>query len=100
MRIVVKVDRVILDGLSGRVDTKRVGAAFEQELSRSLSTVSTEHWRGTSRDKIAANVALAGMNSADAIGRRLANAVHSAVSAIAPRRRGQLMEQTHGRPLR
>lgn len=101
MRIVVEIDRVILEGLAARIDTKRLGVAIEQELSRSLAIVPMKHWHSTSSDKVDANVALAGIGAADAIGRRLATAVHAAIGGVAaPRYRPQPKEQAHGRPLR
>jgi hypothetical protein len=46
MKILVHIDRLVLEGLPASVDKRRVSAAIQHELPRYLLRVATECWRG------------------------------------------------------
>jgi hypothetical protein len=76
MRIVVDIDRLVLDGFPAGADTRQISAAVERELSRLLSAAPPESWRGSAVEHVAAPAGgFAAADSPAAIGGGIARAV-------------------------
>jgi len=99
MKIVVHIDRLVLEGFPPGVNTRRLGAAVERELTRTLLATPFENWRGGDVDHIAApNGGLTATDGPEALGRSIAQAASFGVSAtqqgdIQPPRTGRGEEQ-------
>ena len=75
MRIVVHIDRLVLDGFPAGANTRQLRAAVERELSRLLVARPPDSWRGGAVERVTAPGGV--FNAADrpeAIGRGVARA--------------------------
>jgi hypothetical protein len=84
MKIVVQIDRLVLDGFSAEIDTRRIRAAIERELSRLLArTPAAPQWRGATVDQAAAPAGeFAAANRPETVGRRIAEAANFAIASV------------------
>ncbi len=80
MKIVVHIDRILLDGIPAKLDPQRLSATIETELSRFLKAAPLERWRHGAIDDVAASVAsVSSTKRPDAIGRGIARATGSVI---------------------
>jgi hypothetical protein len=83
VRIVLDIERLVLDGLLASPDDgRRVSAALQTELQRLLAAGGIPKGSGVgnvSTDSVTASVAIGRAESSDVIGRRIASAVHAAI---------------------
>jgi hypothetical protein len=79
MKIVVHIDRLMLDGLPANTDVRRLGAEIERELSKSLTGYPLERWRGATIDRIASSISDA--HGSFPLGRGVALALQSAIAS-------------------
>jgi hypothetical protein len=80
MKIVLHIDRMVLDGCPARTDARQIGASIERELVQSLISVSTAGWRGIAVDRLASTLGdpITGAGP-DALGRAIAGALQPVI---------------------
>jgi hypothetical protein len=83
MKIVVHIDRILLDGIAATFDLQRFSATIESELSRFLKAVPLEVWRNDAIDAVTAPVApILATKQPEAMGRGIARATGSLITRL------------------
>jgi hypothetical protein len=82
MKIVVHIDSILLDGLSAKLDPRRLSATIESELCRFLKAAPLEHWRNGAIDDVAAPIPpIVATRQPEAIGRGIARVTGSVITS-------------------
>ena len=75
MRVVVHVDRLVLDGFPAGTNTRQLAAAVERGLSRLLAAAQFERWRGGVTEHVTApGGGVSAADTPEAIGQSIARA--------------------------
>jgi hypothetical protein len=83
MKIVVRIDRILLDGISATFDLRRFSATLESELARFLKAAPLEGWRNHAIEAVAAPVApVSATKQPEATGRGVARATGSVITGL------------------
>jgi hypothetical protein len=81
MRIVLHIDRFVLDGFP-MMSAQRLGEAIERELAKLFASPSPTRWSGATVDRVAPLIVNASpADTHTSLGRGVAQALHSAVSS-------------------
>jgi hypothetical protein len=82
MRVVVHVDRLVLDGFPAGTNTRQLAAAVERGLSRLLAAAQFERWRGGVIEHVTApGGGVSAAHRPEAIGQGIARAVSFGITA-------------------
>jgi len=85
VRIVVHIDRLVLDGFPAGANTRQLAAAVERELCRLLTAAPFESWRGGAIDHVAApGGGFSATERPEVIGQAIARAAGFGIAAAQP----------------
>ncbi len=99
MKIVVHIDRILLDGISGKFDPRPFSAAIESELSQFLRATPLERWQSSAIEKVTAPVApISATQHPEAIGHGIARVTGSVITGLQATKVEHGFENTTGEP--
>jgi hypothetical protein len=99
VKIVVHIDRILLDGVATKFDRQRLSSTIERELSRFLKAAPLERWRNDAIGDVAAPVApISATKAPEAIGRGIARATGSVLTRSQATNPEQAFGGTTGAP--
>lgn len=100
MRIVVHIDRIVIDGVATKVDRRRLSSTIKSELAQFLKAAPLERWRNDAIEDVAAPVApISATTQAEAIGRGIARAAGSVVTRVQATNVQHAFGKTTGEPV-
>jgi hypothetical protein len=99
MRVVLHIERLVLDCLPANIDAGRVRAEIERELSDRLKDSPSRPWQAASIDRASSAISHGQtLDTSSGIAQRVSSAVQSAIAATQPRAIPPIHARHRGEP--